>query len=94
MALYQCWPTTTKRIFPLKREFLGEIQRPIRRLSNQISSFRLEAHQHFLTEVQLTVMLHYRIHGFLHTELLVRNSFQREAFGLKAAMKTQRLANI
>ena len=39
-------------------------------------------------------MLHYRIHGFLHTELLVRNSFQREAFGLKAAMKTQRLANI
>ena len=38
-------------------------------------------------------MLHYRIHGFLHTELLVRNSFQSEAFRLRAAMKTQRLAN-
>ena len=38
-------------------------------------------------------MLHYRTHGFLHTELLVRNSFQSEAFRLRAAMKTQRLAN-
>ena len=94
MLVGQCWPTTTKRIFPLKREFLGEIQRPIRRLANQISIFRLEAHQHFLTEVQLTVMLHYRIHGFLHTELLVRNSFQSEAFGWRAAMKTQLFTNI
>ena len=39
-------------------------------------------------------MLHYRIHGFLHTELLVRNSFQSEAFRLRAAIKTQRSANI
>ena len=33
-----------KEIFPLKRAFLGESQRPVRRLSNQISSFRLETH--------------------------------------------------
>ena len=39
-------------------------------------------------------MLHYRVHGSLHMELLVRNSFQREAFRLRVAMKTQRLANI
>ena len=40
-------------------------------------------------------MLHYRIHGFVHTELLlVGNSFQSEAFRLRAAMKTQRFANI
>ena len=83
-----------KGICPLKIAFLGENQRPIRRLSNQISSFRLETHQLFFSYVQLTVMLHYRIHGFLHTELLVRNSFQSEAFRLRAAMKTQRLTNI
>ena len=83
-----------KRILLLKRAFLGESQRPARRLSNQISSFRLETHQLFLTYVQLTAMLHYRVHGSLHMELLVRNSFQREAFRLRAAMKTQRLANI
>ena len=83
-----------KGIFPLKRAFLGESQRPVRWLSNQISSFRLETHQLFLTYVQLTVMLHHRIHGFLQTELLVRNSLQREAFRLRAAMKTQHFANI
>ena len=83
-----------KRILLLKRAFLGESQRPVRRLSNQISSFRLETHQLFLTYVQLTAMLHYRVHGSLHMELLVRNSFQREAFRLRVAMKTQRLANI
>ena len=33
-----------KGIFPLKRAFLGESQRQVRRLSNQISSFRLETH--------------------------------------------------
>ena len=79
----------------MKRAFLGQSQQPVRRLSNQISSFRLETHQLFLTYVQLTVMLHYRIQGFLHTELLlVQNSFQSEGFCLRAAMKTQRLANI
>ena len=31
-----------KGIFPLKRAFLGESQRPVRPLSNPISSFRLE----------------------------------------------------
>ena len=30
--------------FPLKRAFLGESQRSVRRLFNQISSFRLETH--------------------------------------------------
>ena len=39
-------------------------------------------------------MLHYRIHGFLRTELLVRNSLQGEVFHVRAAMKTQRFANI
>ena len=39
-------------------------------------------------------MLHHRIHGFLHMELLVRNFFQSEAFHLRAAMKTQRFAII
>ena len=34
----------------------------------------------FLTYVQLTVMLHYRIRGFLRTELLVRSSFQSKFF--------------
>ena len=33
-----------KGTFWLKRGFLGESQRPVRRLSNQISSFRLETH--------------------------------------------------
>ena len=31
-----------KGIIPSKRAFLGEIERPVRQLSNQISSFRLE----------------------------------------------------
>ena len=39
-------------------------------------------------------MLHYRIDGFLHTELLIRDSFQSEGFHLRVPMKTQRLANI
>ena len=39
-------------------------------------------------------MLHYRINGFLHTELLFQNSFQSEGLCLRAAMKMQRLANI
>ena len=81
-----------KEIFPLKRVFLGESQRPVRWLSNQNSSFRLD--QLFLTYVQLTVKLYYRIHGFLHTKLLVWNSFKSEAFHLRAAMKAQRFANI
>ena len=83
-----------KGIFPMKRAFFGESQRPVRRLSNQISSFRLETHQLFLTYVQLTVMLYYRIHGLVHTELLVRNSFQSEGFRLTVEIKKQRLAKI
>ena len=39
-------------------------------------------------------MLHYKIHSFLNTELLVWNSCQSEAFWLRAAMKTQHFANI
>ena len=69
-------------IFTLKRAFLGESQRPVGRLSDQISSFRLEKHWEFLTYLQLTNMLHYRIHGFL-CSLLER-----------AAMKTKDFANI
>ena len=33
-----------KRHFSLKRAFLGESQRPVGRLSDQISSLRLETH--------------------------------------------------
>ena len=69
-----------KGILPLKRAFLGESQRLVRWLSNQISSFRLETHYFLSTYVQLIVMLHYRIHGFLRADLLVWNSFQSEVF--------------
>ena len=43
-----------KGIFPLKRAFLGESHRPVRQLSYQILSFRLETHKVFLTCAQLT----------------------------------------
>ena len=46
------------------------------------------------TYVQLTFMLHYRIHGFLCTQLSVRKAFQSKVFHLRAAMKTQCFANI
>ena len=39
-------------------------------------------------------MIHYRIHGFWRTELLVPNSFQGEEFNFRAAMKKQRSADI
>ena len=39
-------------------------------------------------------MLHYRIHDFLRTELLVWNWFKSEVFHLRAAMKTQHLPNV
>ena len=80
----------------LKRAFLDKSQRPVGRLSNQISSLRLERlfFFFFLAYVQLTVMLGYRIHDFLRTELLVLNSFKSDIFHLRAAMKTQRFANI
>ena len=78
----------------LKRAFLDKSQRPVGRLSNQISSLGLERHFFFLAYVQLTVMLGYRIHDFLRTELLVLNSFKSDIFHLRAAMKTQRFANI
>ena len=43
-----------KGIFPMKRTFLGESHRPVRQLSYQILSFRLETHKVFLTYPQLT----------------------------------------
>ena len=39
-------------------------------------------------------MLHYRIYGFLRTELLVSSSFRNEVFHMRAAMKTQPFANM
>ena len=39
-------------------------------------------------------MLHYTVHGFLRTKLSLWNLLQDEAFHLRAAMKTQRFANI
>ena len=83
-------------VAPLKRAFLGESQRPVRRLSNQISCFRLETHYSFLAYVQLTFVLHYRIHGSLLTELTVWKAFQSSVFSSeyheRAAMKTQYFA--
>ena len=72
-----------KEIFPLKRAFLDESERPVTRLSNQISSFRLETHKSLLTCVLLTFMLYYRIHGFLLTEWSVRKAFQSYVFHLR-----------
>ena len=84
-----------KRIFRLKRAFLCRSQRPVRRLSRQISSFRSETYFFFfLTNVHLTVMLHYRIQGFLRTELLVRNSFQSEVFHLRERQWKHRVSRI
>ena len=76
---------------------MGDTQRPVRRLSNQISSFRLVTHLRFLAYVQLTFMLCYRIHGFLLTELTVRKTIQSYVFHLsieRVEMKTQHFANI
>ena len=45
----------------------------------------------FLAYVQLTFMLHYRIHGFLLTELTVWKAFQSYVFHLnfeRAAIKS------
>ena len=69
-----------KGIFPLKRAFLGESQLPVRRLSSEISSSRLETHQSFLAYVQLIFMLYYRIHGFLLTELPTWKALQSYNF--------------
>ena len=60
-----------KGIFLLERAFLGESQRLLRRLSNEISSFRLEAQTSNTYVVHLTLMLHYRTHGFLLAELTI-----------------------
>ena len=66
--------------FLLKRAFLGKRQQPVgRRLSNQISSLRFQAFIFFLfTYVQLTFMLHYRIHSFLLRELSVQKARSSE----------------
>ena len=50
--------------FWLNTAYLGEIQRVVRLLSNQSSSFRIETYQSLLISGQLTFMLHYRIHGY------------------------------
>ena len=64
-----------KGIFPLKRAFFGESHRPVRQLSYQILSFRLETHKVFLTCAQLTnIYVRYRIHGSLRSELLFRKA--------------------
>ena len=46
-----------KGIFLLKRAFFGEIQSPLRWLSNQISSFKLEAELFYLTAANIYVTL-------------------------------------
>ena len=53
-----------KGIFSLKEVFFGESLWVVGRFSSQIPSFRMEKHEGFLTYVQLTFMLHHRIHGF------------------------------
>ena len=44
-----------KRSFSLKRAFLGDSQRPVRQLSNQISSFRLETLTFFVLHLNCTI---------------------------------------
>ena len=52
----------TKENFGLSRAFLSQIQRLVRRLVNQISSYTMRTHQSFLIYEQVTFMLYYRIH--------------------------------
>ena len=89
MASHQCWPTTKKE------SFLGESQRTVRRLSNQISSFRLETHLRFfdLPATNIYVPLQNSrlfTYGIISSEGVskLRFSFQR------GAMETQHSTNI
>ena len=78
VALHQCWTTTKKTIWPLKREVLVENQRAVRQLSNLISGF----------------MLYYRIHGFLRSQFSVQTATQSKVFHLRVAMETQHFVDI
>ena len=55
-----------KGIFRFKRAFMGEIQRRVRQLSNQISNFRLETLKFFDLH-----LCYYRIYDFLRAKLSV-----------------------
>ena len=60
VALHQCWTITQ---ISLNRKSSGKGQRVVKWLSNQVSSYRLGAHEVLLIYGQLTFMLHYRICG-------------------------------
>ena len=79
--------------FDLSRAFFGESQRPVKWFSNQISSFRQGTHQSFLIYWKLTLMLHYRIQGFLTDGMISSEVFSKLMFYL-GAMKTNLYANI
>ena len=57
-----------KRNFSIEKSIPRSNQQAVRRLSNQVSSFSIQTHESFLTCMQLTFMLHYRIHVFLRME--------------------------
>ena len=87
MALHQCLPTTKNEFFDWKEHSCVEIKR----LSRQISSFRSETYYFFLTNVHLTVLLHYRIQGFQFEDGIISSEFvSKWSFSFeRAAMKTQ-----
>ena len=81
-----------KGIFPLKIAFLGESQRPVKRISNQTSSFKLETYEIFF---DLTHNWHlcYTIH-IENSRLFTHGIIISNSLILTAATKTQRFANI
>ena len=84
-----------KRIFRLKRAFLCRSQRPVRRLSRQISSFRSETFFFFFfTNVHLSyvTLQNSRLFkdGIISSEFVSKWSFSFE----RAAMKAQSFTNI
>ena len=56
--------------------------------------FKIGETHYFFTYVQLTFMLHYRIHDFLFTELSLRKAGSSELQFNFRELKTQHLANI
>ena len=83
----------TKENFGLNKAFLGETQQLIRRLFNQTSSFRMGTNKTFLIYEQLTLMLHYRILGFLTDRVFSLGVVSKFSFYLRV-MKTQLFANV
>ena len=72
----------------LKRAFLGESQPPVRRLSNQISSFRLETHALGAINIYVTLQnLQLFTHRILRSEGVSKLSFSFESSNENAAFR-------